>query len=154
MPLFLAMLRRETQGAPERLARALAGLRRYQEAQREAPPPVPPPVAELLGATVRDYGPGSGSGAGSGPPVLFVPSLINPPSILDLPGRSLLRWLAADGRVRPLLLDWGWDVGARSALSVAGHVDEILLPLIGKLGEAPALAGYCLGGTMALAAAG
>lgn len=147
MPLFLAMLRRETDGAPERLAGALAGLRRYQEAIR-APPPAPaPPVAERLGAKVRDYG-------GAGPPVLFVPSLINPPSILDLPERSLLKWLAGQGRVRPLLLDWGWNVEARSALSVGGHVEQILLPLIATLGERPALVGYCLGGTMALAAAG
>jgi polyhydroxyalkanoate synthase len=141
------MLRRETEGQPERLERALRGLRRYQEAAR--PPALPPPaaVAATLGAKVRDYG-------GAGPPVLFVPSLINPPSILDLPGRSLLRWLAAAGGVRPLLLDWGWDVAARSQLSVADHVEAVMLPLIGALGEKPALAGYCLGGTMALAAAG
>jgi polyhydroxyalkanoate synthase subunit PhaC len=147
LPLFLAMLRRETDGAPERLVRALRGLRRYQEAVRA--PAVEPPaaVAQVRGAKVRDYG-------GSGPPVLFVPSLINPPSILDLPERSLLRWLAAEGGVRPLLLDWGWDVEARSALSVAGHVEEVALPLIAALGERPALVGYCLGGTMALAAAG
>jgi polyhydroxyalkanoate synthase len=141
------MLRRETEAEPERLARALAGLRRYQEAPRVAPAEPPAAVADRLGATVRDYG-------GSGPPVLFVPSLINPPSILDLPERSLLRWLAAEGGVRPLLLDWGWEVEARSALGVAGHVESILLPLISALGERPALVGYCLGGTMALAAAG
>ncbi|HEU0098918.1 MAG TPA: alpha/beta hydrolase [Allosphingosinicella sp.] len=140
------MLRRETKGAPERLERALAGLRRYQEAPRARPAPPPAAVAERLGAKVRDYG-------GSGPPVLFVPSLINPPSILDLPERSLLRWLAARGGIRPLLLDWGWEVEKRSSLSVAGHVEEVILPLIAALGERPALAGYCLGGTMALAAA-
>lgn len=140
------MLRRETDGAPERLDKALRGLRRYQQAER-APAATPPPaVASALGASVRDYG-------GAGPSVLFVPSLINPPSILDLPGRSLLRWLAAEGGVRPLLLDWGWDVDARSRLSVADHVDSVILPLIAALGERPALAGYCLGGTMALAAA-
>jgi polyhydroxyalkanoate synthase len=141
------MLRRETEGSPERLARALAGLRRYQEAERAAPAEPPEAVAELLGAKVRDYG-------GRGPPVLFVPSLINPPSILDLPQRSLLSWLAAEGGARPLLLDWGWEVESRSALSVAGHVEQVLLPLISALGEPPALVGYCLGGTMALAAAG
>jgi polyhydroxyalkanoate synthase len=141
------MLRRETEGAPERLASALAGLRRYQESDRPAPAEPPPAVAERLGSKVRDYG-------GAGPPVLFVPSLINPPSILDLPERSLLRWLADEGGVRPLLLDWGWAVESRSALSVAGHVEEVLLPLVAELGEAPALVGYCLGGTMALAAAG
>ena len=140
------MLRRETEGSPERLAGALAGLRRYQEAERAPAESPPAAVAERLGARIRDYG-------GTGPGVLFVPSLINPPSILDLPERSLLRWLASDGRVRPLLLDWGWDVEARSALSVAGHVEEVLVPLIEALGERPALAGYCLGGTMALAAA-
>jgi polyhydroxyalkanoate synthase subunit PhaC len=140
------MLRRETEGAPRRLAKALDGLRRYQEAERPALPEPPRALASRLGASVRDYG-------GSGPPVLFVPSLINPPNILDLPGRSLLRWLAQGGQVRPLLLDWGWDVEARASLSVAGHVEELLLPLVEALGEKPALVGYCLGGTMALAAA-
>lgn len=141
------MLRSETAGDPARLGRALEGLRRYQEAERAAPAEPPPAVAERLGASVRDYG-------GDGAPALFVPSLINPPSILDLPGRSLLKWLAGRGRVRPLLLDWGWDVEARRGLSVAGHVEEVLLPLLRGLGgEAPALVGYCLGGTMALGAA-
>jgi polyhydroxyalkanoate synthase len=141
------MLRRETQGRPERLDKALRGLRRYQEAPRRPVEPPPAAVATILGAKLRDYG-------GAGPPVLFVPSLINPPSILDLPERSLLRWLADQGGVRPLLLDWGWDVAARSKLSVAGHVEAVILPLIAKLGGVrPALAGYCLGGTMALAAA-
>src|SRR5919205_609054 len=36
LPLFLALLRRETEGEPERLAAALTGLRRYQEAARAA----------------------------------------------------------------------------------------------------------------------
>jgi polyhydroxyalkanoate synthase len=143
--LFLEMLRSETAAEPARMARALEGLRKYQEAQRAAPRPSMPPVAERLGASLRDYG-------GRGMPVVFVPSLINPPSILDLEGKSLLRWLA--GRdVRPLLVDWGWDVGARSGLSVADHVTGILLPLLDALDEAPALVGYCLGGTMAFAAA-
>jgi polyhydroxyalkanoate synthase len=87
-------------------------------------------------------------------PVVFVPSLINPPSILDLAeDNSLLRWLAAQGGVRPLLVDWGWDVAARRGLSVAGHVEQVLLPLLEALGEPAALVGYCLGGTMALGAA-
>ena len=105
-----------------------------------------PALAERLGAALRDYG-------GSGPPAVFVPSLINPPNILDLSERaSLLRWLADRGH-RPLLLDWGWEAERRRHLSVAGHVEEILLPLLAALGEPAALVGYCLGGTMALAAA-
>lgn len=124
---------------------ALAGLRRYQEAEREPVPPPMPALAERGGATLRDYG-------GDGPPVLFIPSLINPPNVLDMGERSLLRWLAARGH-RVLLLDWGWPGPDRHALSVAGHVEEIALPLLRELGEPVDLIGYCLGGTMALAAA-
>ena len=99
-----------------------------------------------MGATLRDYG-------GSGPPLLFIPSLINPPNVLDLTAeRSLLRWLAEKGW-RVLLLDWGWDVETRRHLSVAGHVEEIVLPFIDSIETPPALIGYCLGGTMAVAAA-
>ncbi|HEY5711639.1 MAG TPA: alpha/beta fold hydrolase [Allosphingosinicella sp.] len=124
---------------------ALTGLRRYQEAERAPPPEPMPAVAAAHGASVRDYG-------GAGSPVLFVPSLINPPNVLDMGDRSLLRWLAGRGQ-RVLLLDWGWPGPDRSSLSVAGHVEQVLLPLIEALGEKVILAGYCLGGTMALAAA-
>jgi polyhydroxyalkanoate synthase len=127
------------------MARALAGLRRYQEAERPPQPEPMPALAAAGGATLRDYG-------GSGPPVVFVPSLINPPSVLDLDRRSLLRWLAGRGR-RVLLVDWGWPGEARRSLSVGGHVEQLLLTLLDALGEPADLAGYCLGGTMAAAAA-
>jgi polyhydroxyalkanoate synthase len=145
LPLFLDLLRGRTRGSPERMRRALAGLRRYQEAPRPRPNQLMPTVASRLGASLRDYG-------GSGPDILFVPSLINPPNVLDLGRRSLLRWLSTQGR-RVLLLDWGWPDEARRDLSVAGHVEQILLPLIEELRVPPDLAGYCLGGTMAAAAA-
>ncbi|MGQ0588382.1 MAG: alpha/beta fold hydrolase, partial [Sphingosinicella sp.] len=140
------MLQAETAANPVRLKRALAGLRKYQEAERPPLPAPMPAIAEAEGAVLRDYG-------GAGPPVLFVPSLINPPTVLDLSEeRSLLRWLARRGR-RVLLLDWGWPDEARKSLSVAGHIERILLPLMERLGEPVDLVGYCLGGTMALAAA-
>jgi polyhydroxyalkanoate synthase len=83
---------------------------------------------------------------------VLIPSLINPPTILDLDSDvSLANAVAAMGR-RALLLDWG-DAHSRSELTVGGHVTELLLPLLGKLGEPAALIGYCLGGTMAVAAA-
>src|SRR6476661_1471252 len=146
LPLFLEMLRSETAAEPARMTRAPEGLRKYQEAERTAPHAPMPAIAERLGASLRDYG------GGDGPPIVFVPSLINPPSILDLEGKSLLRWLAGQG-VRPLLLDWGWDVAARAGLSVGDHVAEVMLPLLDTLDERPILVGYCLGGTMAYAAA-
>ena len=146
LPLFLKMLGDETGRDPARMARALEGLRRYQQADRPRAAEPMPAVAGSHGAALRDYG-------GTGAPVVFIPSLINPPNILDLGrDRSLLRWLAEQGH-RPLLLDWGWDIDARRGLSVAGHVEEIAIPLIRALGEPAHLVGYCLGGTMAIGAA-
>lgn len=125
---------------------ALDGLRAYQSAPR-APRPDPMPVIAAAGrAMLRDYG-------GEGRPVVVVPSLINPPDVLDLlPDASLLRWLATQG-VRPLLVDWGTPSPDEKGLSIAGHIETLLLPLMGAAGRDAALAGYCLGGTMALAAA-
>ena len=51
-----------------------------------------------------------------------------------------------------LLLDWG-DARGRADLSVSGHIEQLLLPLLREVGEPAALIGYCLGGTMAIAAA-
>ncbi|UAK23425.1 alpha/beta hydrolase [Sphingomonas nostoxanthinifaciens] len=140
------MLRSETADAPERLAAALRGLRVYQQAPRGEAAAPPPEIARVGRACLRDYG-------GSGRPILFVPSLINPPDVLDLDAeRSLLRWLATRG-VRPLLLDWGAPAADETDLDISGHVERLLLPLIAAIGEPPVLAGYCLGGTMAVAAA-
>ncbi|HVU30361.1 MAG TPA: alpha/beta fold hydrolase [Sphingomicrobium sp.] len=88
---------------------------------------------------------------GSGPIAVIVPSLINPPRILDLDEEvSLTAAVARMGR-RVLLLDWG-KADERSSLSVAGHIEELLVPLLRSIGEPAALIGYCLGGTMAIAA--
>ncbi len=105
------------------------------------------PVAASAGrALLRDYG-------GSGRPAVFVPSLINPPDVLDLAeANSMLRWLAQHG-VRPLLVDWGSATAAERELDVAGHVETMLLSLLDSVGGEAAVVGYCLGGTMALAAA-
>jgi len=42
---------------------------------------------------------------------------------------------------------------SRATLDVAGHVEQLLVPLLREIGEPAALVGYCLGGTMAIAAA-
>ena len=83
---------------------------------------------------------------------MLVPSLINPPEILDLDEEvSLANAIAAMGR-RALLLDWG-RANERSELDIGGHVAELMVPLIRELSDPPTLLGYCLGGTMAVAAA-
>ncbi len=146
MPLFLQILLEEAKDDAQFVRDVLAGVRAYQDAPR---PQRPAPMAEVLRqgrVRVTDFG-------GSGRPVLFVPSLINPPHVLDLTEEnSLLRWLAATG-LRPLLLNWGDPRDGNADLSVGGHIKHLLIPLIRDLGPDLAVVGYCLGGTMAIAAA-
>lgn len=143
LPLFLELVRQAGERDRALAARALSGLRAYQQASRTAACRVRPVILNNGPAVLRDCG-------GTGRPVVLVPSLINPPNVLDLePGCSLADSLSESGRV--LLLDWG-KAQAR-ALSVTGHIHELLLPLLQQIGEPALLVGYCLGGTMALAAA-
>jgi polyhydroxyalkanoate synthase subunit PhaC len=145
LPLFLELVRQVSERDPEMARAALAGLRSYEAAPRRERPSPKPEVARVRGAALRDHG-------GAGPPLVLVPSLINPPRILDLDDDvSLTAALARMGR-RVLLLDWG-TADDRSGLSVAEHVEQLLLPLLRSIGEPVALVGYCLGGTMAIAAA-
>ena len=146
LPLFLQMLREETAASPERREAALAGLRAFQQAKRGPQPRRGRIVARAGHARLRSYG-------GEGPPVVFVPSLINPPFILDLlRGNSLLRWLATQG-VRPYLVDWGEPDIRSHDLDVCGHVEQLLVPLLRKVEQPPVVVGYCIGGTLAAAAA-
>jgi polyhydroxyalkanoate synthase len=145
LPLFLELVREVSQRDPNLASDALAGLRAYEQAPLRERPPPKPEIARVRGASLRDHG-------GNGPVAVLVPSLINPPRILDLDEDvSLTVAIARMGR-RALLLDWG-KADERSGLSVAGHIEELLLPLLRSIGEPPALVGYCLGGTMAIAAA-
>ena len=146
LPLFLAMLREETAASPERRDAALAGLKAYQEAPRGTRRRLGPARFRRRQARLRDYG-------GSGRDVVFVPSLINPPFVLDLaPQNSFLRWCSEQG-LHPWLLDWGAPSPADRDLDATGHVERVLLPLLARFDEPPLLVGYCLGGTLALGAA-
>jgi polyhydroxyalkanoate synthase subunit PhaC len=150
LPLFLAMLREQTATSPERRAAALAGLKAYQEAPRDTARRLGPVRFRKGKARLRDYG---GAGKTGGRPVVFIPSLINPPFVLDLaPQNSLLRWCSEQG-LHPWLLDWGTPSPADRDLDITGHIERVLLPLIARLDEPPLLVGYCLGGTIALGAA-
>ena len=125
------------------LIRGIAAYRRHPYCRSLGDPPV---IWAEGGSRLLDYG-------GVGPTVLVVPSLVNRAYILDLAdGRSMLRdW--AGGGVRPVLLDWGWAGEAERRFSltdyVAGRLDRALAALPGKV----VLAGYCMGGLLALAAA-
>ena len=145
LPLFLELVREVSVHDPKLAADALTGLRAYEQAPRRTRPLPRPETAHVRGAALRDHG-------GEGPPTILVPSLINPPRILDLDDQvSLTAAIARMGR-HALLLDWG-NADERSKLSVTGHIEELLLPLLRSIGKPAALVGYCLGGTMAIAAA-
>jgi poly[(R)-3-hydroxyalkanoate] polymerase subunit PhaC len=92
------------------------------------------------------------------PTLFLVPSLVNRAYILDLmPGRSLVAHLAAQG-IRPLLLDWDGPGETEKTFTIA---DYILQRLCAALDMAKDLfpksdlhlGGYCMGGTLAVAAA-
>ena len=90
-------------------------------------------------------------------PVLFVPSLINRYYILDLSRRrSLMRSLAGGG-IRPLLMDWGRPGPAEREFDLtdytAGRLEAALDAATGLCGGPITVAGYCMGGLLALALA-
>ncbi len=140
------MALRVTGGDRERMAAVLAGVRAYQESKHKRPASKPSVAARAGASRLLDHG-------GHGPPVVLVPSLINAADVLDLaPGASLVEHLAANG-FNPLVVDWGTPGPSEKPMSLDTLVTKRLLPLIAKLGEPAHLVGYCLGGTLAAAAA-
>jgi polyhydroxyalkanoate synthase len=125
------------------LVAGIAAYRRHPYQRALADPPV---LWSDGSSRLLDYG-------GDGPAILFVPSLVNRAYVLDLaPGRSMLRWLAARG-VRPLLLDWGWPEATERHFTLSDYVALRLIAAMEALPGPVVLAGYCMGGLLALAAA-
>src|SRR5215831_6948547 len=94
---------------------------------------------------------------GIGPAVLVIPSLINRYYVLDLlPERSFLRHLASSG-LRTLVIDWGSPDGAERHFDLTDYIVERLeaaLAAAAALAGGPVgIAGYCMGGLLALALA-
>ncbi|MBB5691340.1 poly(3-hydroxyalkanoate) synthetase [Roseomonas alkaliterrae] len=124
----------------------IAGIAAYRRHPWTRRLPDPPAIWAEGGSRLLDYG-------GQGPAVMFVPSLVNRAYVLDLtPERSLMRWLPGQG-FRSLLLDWGWPGEAERDFTltdyVAGRLERALAAAPGPV----VLAGYCMGGLLALAAA-
>jgi polyhydroxyalkanoate synthase subunit PhaC len=124
-----------------------AGIALYQAHSYTRVLPEMPVVAEAAGIMLRDYGPATGK------PLLVIPSLVNPATVLDLTAEtSLLRWLAGQG-FRPLLVDWGKPTARTRHFSLDDYITKGLVPLLEGLCAPVAILGYCLGGTMAVALA-
>ena len=135
----------------QRADRFLAGIEAYRRHPYRRALADPPEIWREGTTRLLDYGPDGGR------PVLFVPSLINRAHVLDLaPDRSLLRALTAQG-IRPLLVDWdrpgeaerGFDLTAY----VAGRLEAAFEAALDHVGGPLGIAGYCMGGLLALALA-
>ncbi len=130
----------------------LEGVRQYQEQEIEREETPHRIIWRKANARLLDYG-----GDANAPAVLFVPSLINRHHILDLyPKRSLVRFLR-DAGVRVITLDWG-EAGTRERrYGMSEYTEYLLLDALDALRRkhqgALHLAGYCMGGLFALAAA-
>lgn len=153
-----------------RLENLLSGVKRYLDAPAPARREDAACVWRQGGVRLRDYegfgvqasgfreGTSSPKPEARSPnPILLVPSLINRHYILDLhEKRSFARWLAAQG-FQVFVLDWGEPGAAEKGYDCAEYVRK---PLMGALeflhqatGRKVTLAGYCMGGVLALAAA-
>lgn len=129
----------------------LTGIERYRSHPYHRDVEDPEPVWREGRSRLLGFG-------GAGRTVLFVPSLVNRGYILDLSARkTLLRWMAGHG-TRPFLLDWGAPGPVERGFTltdiVAGRLSRAIAAVRDATGgERPVLAGYCMGGNLALAAA-
>ena len=139
-----------------RIADFLDGIERYRQhpyrRSLESNTDTPAVLWREGSSRLFDYGGGAANGRAA--PVLFVPSLINRAYILDLSrDRSLMRYLAASG-VRPMLLDWGAPIGNEREFGldeyIAGRLDAALDAARRTAGHPVVLAGYCMGGLLAM----
>ena len=142
-----------------RMAQYLDGIERYRQhpyrRRMSTGGDEPAEIWRQGSSRLLDYG--GGTADGRAPSVLFVPSLINRAYILDLsPDRSLMRYLATSG-LRPMLLDWGAPSGDERAFGlddyIAGRLDAALDAARHTAGRPVMLAGYCMGGLLAMPAA-
>ncbi len=145
------------QEARSRANKLLSGIVRYYDTPYARNMAEMPVIWRKGNARLLDYGSLTGSVTGDVPIMLFIPSLINRYYILDLEEeRSLLRWLARTG-VYPLVLDWGEPGEHERDFNCENYINDTLLDAVAFLhaaaGKPIALAGYCMGGVLALAAA-
>jgi polyhydroxyalkanoate synthase subunit PhaC len=137
--------------AQQRLASFLEAIATYRRHPLRRPATTVPVLWQEGTTRLLDYG-------GKGSPVLVVPSLINRGYILDLlPGRSFMRFLAERG-FRPFLVDWQAPGEAERRFDLADYVLGRLTGALDAVIEAcgpvdrgrVVVAGYCMGGTLAL----
>ena len=151
---FEQALQREIRRRMERLA---DGVLAYQRNDVHRTLVDPPAVWSEGNTRLLDYGATNRGARKRGTrAVLVVPSLINRWEVLDLTEeKSLLRAMAAAG-LRPYLVDWGTPNDEERAFDTTAYVARLerALGYVAKRARrAPAVLGYCMGGTLTVALA-
>ncbi len=134
-----------------KLQKVTAGIARYT-AIPKSERAVNKPVIWQSGSTrVIDYGNESADRT-----IIFIPSLINKSYIFDLSEKnSMIKYFTNQG-IRCLLIDWGEPLNGEIGFGIGEYITERLIPALQHISDnigAVMLAGYCMGGLMALATA-
>ncbi len=149
---FEAALHREIARRLDQLAEGVLAYRRHPVHRDLENPPT---VWSEGNTRLLDYGETHRTARKRGArAVLVVPSLINRWEVLDLTAeKSFLRALAAEG-LRPYLVDWGTPDADERRFDLSAYVQRLerALAFVSKRARrAPAVMGYCMGGTLAVA---
>ena len=140
-----------------RMARLADGVLAYRNSPVRRTLDNPPAVWSEGNTRLLDYGTTHKAARTRGTrAVLVVPSLINRWEVLDLTAeKSLLRGMAAAG-LRPYLVDWGTPDDQERKFDTAAYVarlERALAFVARRARKAPAVMGYCMGGTLTVALA-
>lgn len=151
---FEAALQREIARRLDRLAEGVQAYRRHPAHRTLENPPA---VWSEGNTRLLDYGATHPAARRRGArAVLVVPSLINRWEVLDLTAeKSLLRGMAAEG-LRPYLVDWGTPDDEERRFDTTAYVERLertVAFLARRARKAPAVMGYCMGGTLTVALA-
>ena len=151
---FEEALRREIARRMHRLAEGVLAYRQHAVRRTLENPPA---VWSEGNTRLLDYGATHPAARARGArAVLVVPSLINRWEVLDLTAeKSLLRAMAAAG-LRPYLVDWGTPNDEERRFDSEAYVarlERALAFLAKRARRAPAVLGYCMGGTLTVALA-
>jgi len=149
---FEQALRREIGRRMDRLAEGVIAYRRHP-VHRDLE--LPPAAWQEGNTRLLDYGRTDPAARKRGArAVLVIPSLINHWEVLDLTReKSLLRAMAAAG-LRPYLVDWGTPDADERKFDLSAYVARLerAVAFVGRRARrAPAVMGYCMGGTLAVA---
>jgi len=149
---FEAALHREI---GRRLHRLADGVLAYREHPGHRTLEDPPVVWSEGSVRLLDYGTTHRAARARGArAVLVVPSLINRWEVLDLTTeKSLLRAMATAG-LRPYLVDWGTPGEEERRFDLAAYLarlERATTFVARRARRAPAVMGYCMGGTLAVA---